>query len=70
MNTSSKTDIATGAQAAAGASRGVVTPTQLTLAAVALLALFFRPPTRGPVAADPTGAEQTLTREHSVAAPH
>ena len=36
MNTSSKTDIATGAQAAAGASRGVVTPTQLTLAAVAL----------------------------------
>jgi hypothetical protein len=41
MNTSSKTDIATGAQAAAGASRGVVTPTQLTLAAVALLALCW-----------------------------
>ena len=45
-------------------------PTGMALAAVALLALFFRPPTRGPVAADPTGAEQTLTREHSVAAPH
>jgi nucleoside transporter len=43
-------------------------PTGLALAAVVLLALFFRPPTRGPVAA--ADDDQTLTREHSVAAPH
>ena len=45
-------------------------PTGMALAAVVLLALFFRPPNRGPVAAEGAGEDQALTREHSVAAPH
>ena len=43
-------------------------PTGMALAAVVLLALFFRPPTRGPVAADEQASDQPLTT--SVAAPH
>ena len=43
-------------------------PTGLALGAVLLLALFFRPPTRGPVAADEQASDQPLTP--SVAAPH
>ena len=42
-------------------------PTGMALAAVVLRALFFRPPTRGPVAADAV-SDDTLTP--SVAAPH
>jgi len=45
-------------------------PTGMALVAVLLLALFFRPPTRGPVAVDQAGEDQALTREPSVAAPH
>ena len=45
-------------------------PTGMALVAVLLLALFFRPPTRGPVAVDQASEDQALTREPSVAAPH
>ncbi|MBS0488876.1 MAG: MFS transporter [Proteobacteria bacterium] len=66
--------LTTSVTGADGVARNVVdypalfmVPTGLALAAVVLLALFFRPPTRGPVAADAAG-DETLTP--SVAAPH
>ena len=66
--------LTTSVAGADGVARSVVdypalfmVPTGLALAAVVLLALFFRPPTRGPVAADAV-SDDTLTP--SVAAPH
>lgn len=67
--------LTTSVAGADGVARAVVdypalfmVPTGLALGAVLLLALFFRPPTRGPVAAGEQASDQPLTP--SVAAPH